>query len=380
MDWRPLVWVTGDAGTGKSTLQKLIRHVMGGEGAILQSTDATEASLRQFLLQSTVPVALDEIEAEAEGKKVQSVVKLARQAASGGVILRGGADHKGQEFKARSAFMFSSILVPPLLDQDISRIALLELMPLRRDETPPKIEPRHWSKIGRGLRTRIIDGWPRLHDTLEAYRMALARAGHSARGCDQFGTLLAMADLALYDALPSAERCELWADKLSATVIDEQTGQAADWQRCLNHLFAQPLDVYRGGERLTVGRWVMIGAGLVTDRETHEAERALRSVGLRVYGEKENAQLAVANVHAGLAALFEGTQWFAPAGQSGVWAQAMKRVPGSRSSGVLSFDFVKSRGRILPLKAVPGLLEEDEVSQGPQATATPHSPSDLNDF
>ncbi len=375
LDWRALVWVTGDAGTGKSTLQKLVRHVMGGDGAILQSTDASEAGVRQFLMQSTIPVALDEIEAEAHGNKVQAVVKLARQAASGGVILRGGADHKGQEFKARSAFMFSSILVPPLLDQDISRIALLELMPLRRGETPPQIEPRHWTRIGRGLRSRVIDGWQRLHETLEAYRQALARAGHAARGCDQFGTLLAMADLALYDEVPDAGRCDAWAERLSAAIIDEQTDQAADWQRCLNHLFGQAVDVYRGGERINVGRWILIAAGMDTSKEVHEAERALASVGLRVYGLKSSAELAIANSHPGLAQLFEGTQWHATAGQRGVWAQATKRIPGSETTGCLRFDLVGSRARKFPLSAVPALAEEV-----PRSAPASETDNDISEF
>ena len=383
LDWRPLIWITGDMGTGKSTLHKLIRHVMGGEGAILQSTDATEASVRQFLMQSTVPVALDEIEAEADGRKVQAVIKLARQAASGGVILRGGADHKGQEFKARSSFLFSSILVPALLDQDISRIALLELMPLPRDTPPPKIEPRHWLRIGRAIRTRVIDGWDRLHDTLELYRQALVAEGHPQRGADQFGTLLALADLALYDATPSPDRCQAWAQKLSATVIDEQTDKAADWQRCLNHLFGQQLDVYRGGERLTVGQYVLRAAELADgDYEPRAAQRALATVGIRVYGRKDCAELAIANAHPGLARCFEQTQWHAGAGQRGVWAQAIKRIPGSFSTGSLRFDLVGSRARRFPLRAVPAFLDDHEMQQAAQPDAAPNSEpdNDFNDF
>lgn len=380
LDWRPLVWITGDAGTGKSTLQKLLRYVMGGDGALLQSSDPTEAGIRQFLMQSTIPVALDEMEAEANGQKIQAVVKLARQAASGGVILRGGADHKGQEFKARSAFIFSSINVPPLLDQDISRIALLELMPLERGRSAPAIEPRHWLKVGRALRTRVIDGWERLHGTLEGYRAALARAGHSARGCDQFGTLLAMADLALFDDLPSAERCDMWAKKLSAAAIEEQTDQSADWQRCLNYLFAQQLDLYRSGERYTVGRWILIAAGWNQSDELHKAQRALASVGMRVYGERESAQLAIANGHDGLARLFEGTHWHAQGAQKGVWAQAMKRVPTAQPTPAIKFDGVVSRARRFALRAIPNFSEDDEMSQAPQAHATPHLPSDINDF
>lgn len=371
LDWRPLTWITGDRGTGKSSLQKIIRHVMGGEGAILQSTDATEASVRQFLMQSTVPVALDEVEAEADNRKVQSVIKLARQAASGGVILRGGADHKGQEFKARSAFLFSSILVPPLLDQDISRISLLELLPLERGTTPPDPDPRKWNKIGRQLRTRVIDGWDRLNDTMALYRQALSAAGHDARGCDQFGTLLALADLALNDGLPSSDRCDLWAEKLSAAAISEQTEEASDWQRCLNYLMGQTVDTWRSGERRSVGRWVMIACGMAEDDEINNANRALSSIGVRVYGRRENAQIAIANAHPGLSAMFEGTQWHASAGQRGVWAQATKRIPASQATGALRFDLVASRARQFPLRAIPALLAENE----PQATQEPATSS-----
>ncbi len=383
MDWRPLLWFTGDAGTGKSTLQKLIRYVMGGEGAILQSTDATEASVRQFLMQSTIPVALDEVEAEADNRKVLSVVKLARQAASGGVVLRGGADHKGQEFRARSSFVFSSILVPALLDQDISRIALLEMLPLKQGQTPPVIEQKQWLKIGRGLRTRILDGWPRLHETLELYRQALSIAGHNARGCDQFGTLLTMADLAMHDGIPDQARVTAWAAKLSAAVIEEQTDQSTDWQRCMNHLFGQTLDVFRSGEKLTVGRWILGAAGLEDEIDQKKAERALSSVGMRVYGKGESAQLAIANAHPGLSDLFRDSHWYASAGLRGVWAQATKRIPGSTATGMLRFDMVGSRTRKFPLKSIPNLFGDDEVleeAQPPQAPHSPDKPNPLDDF
>ena len=375
MDWRPLIWVTGDAGTGKSTLHKLIRHLMGGEGAILQSTDATEASVRQFLMQSTVPVALDEVEAEADSRKVLSVVKLARQAASGGVVLRGGADHKGQEFKARSSFMFSSILVPALLEQDISRIALLELMQLPRGNTPPEIEPRHWTRIGRGIRARAIAQWGRLHQTLELYRAALARAGHNARGCDQFGTLLTMADLAFGYGAPDEGRCEAWAEKLAAAAIDEQTDRVANWQQCLNHLFGQQLDVYRGGERHTVGRLILSAAGIEDAEEITKANRALSTIGLRVYGRKQGAQVAIANAHVGLALLFRDTRW-----ADGVWSQAMKRVPGSTaSSSSLRFDMVSSRARMLPLRAIPGVVDAESNGPAKDVAGPPDTP-DTSEF
>lgn len=358
LDWRPLLWITGDKGTGKSTVQKAIRLVMGGEGAILQSTDATEAAVRQFLMQSTIPVALDELEADADNRRAFSVIKLARQAASGGVVLRGGADHQGQEFRARSAFVFSSILVPPLLDQDISRIALLELEPLTRGETAPAIEPRHWNRVGRALRARILDQWPRLAPTLDLYRQALHEAGHDARGCDQFGTLLAMADLAMHDSLPDLARCDDWARRLRVEAINDQTDQSADWQRMLNHLFGQHLDIYRGGDRHTLGRWILAAAGLLEHPDPIRARAALPAYGLRLEGRGNTARLTIANGHPGLAGLFLGTHWHAGGGQKGVWSQAAKRIPGSTATGALRFDGVVSRGWAFTLSAVPNFFDE----------------------
>ncbi len=110
LDWRPLVWITGDKATGKSTLHQVLHAVFGDDG-ILSVSDVSAAGIWQKLGHSTLPVAIDELEAEEDNRKAQNVIKLARQAASGGVILRGGADHAATEFKARSCFLFSSILV-----------------------------------------------------------------------------------------------------------------------------------------------------------------------------------------------------------------------------------------------------------------------------
>lgn len=370
IDWRPMAWITGDKGTGKSTLQKLIRLVMGGEGAILQSTDATEASIRQFLMQNTVPVALDELEADVDNRKSLAVVKLARQAASNGVVLRGGADHQGQEFRARSAFLFSSILMPPLLDQDISRLAVLELAPLERGETAPKLEASEWRKLGRALQTQVLAQWGRLHRTLELYRQALSAAGHDARGCDQFGTLLAMADLALHDDAPTADRCDAWAKRLRAEVIGEQVDQSSDWQRCLNHLLGQHLDIYRSGDRFTVYQWIMAAAGLAEDPDMLKAQKALPSYGLKIEGRTDTAELVIANNHPMLAKLFEGTHWHAPAGQTGVWVQAIKRIPGSKATEAgVRFNGPKCRAYRFRLTVVPNFGHDPAPAPKPERSA-----------
>lgn len=365
LDWRPAGWITGDAGMGKSTLHHVIKAVMGGERGILSVTDATEAGIRQFVMSSTTPVAIDELEAEADNRRASAIIKLARQAASGSVVIRGGADHKGAEFKARSAFLFSSILIPPLMDQDLTRLAVFQLRPFEKDTVAPKIDRGEWSLAGAGLRRRVLDNWERLHETLETFRAALARAGHSARGCDQFGTLLALADLALHNDPPTVDEAEAWAKRLKASVVNDDMDLGTDWERMLSHLLSQPVDVHRGGSRYTVGQYVMAAANLPSAPEALDSPRAanntLGMLGLRVRLQRERAIIEIANMNSGLATLFKETRWQTPGGQTGVWTQAVRRIPGAQPAGAArSFAGSSSKAWAFPIQSVPSLLAKDD--------------------
>jgi hypothetical protein len=214
LDWRPNAWITGGSATGKSTLQKLLRAIHGG--AALATGNATEAGLRQLLKQQTLPVFFDELEASADNRKAQAVIELARVASSGDVVLKGGQNHEGAEFTVRSCFLFSSILLPPMPTQDKNRLALLELDPLAdlqidgKAPKAPTIDENELKDLGRQVRRRLVDHWHRVDDLVDRYRVALGAQGHTGRGGDQFGTLLAIADIMLYDQADEATILE-WA-------------------------------------------------------------------------------------------------------------------------------------------------------------------------
>jgi hypothetical protein len=360
LSWRPMAWVTGDKATGKSTLTDLIHAVMGGAGGIITATDVTEAGVRQRLMESTVPVWLDEAEAEDDNRRLQAVVKLARQASSGGMVLRGGAEHRGAEFKVRSAFIFSSILIPPLPDQDLSRLAVLQLRPLERGTTAPKVNGKYWGEIGKKLRRAIWDGWPMLHERLELYRAALTGAGHSARACDQYGTLLALADLVLTGGEPDAVTIDTWASALPARQVDEDKDQRADWERCVSHLLGQPIDVHRQGARHTVGEWIVRAAELPgwvqlgALGDVADARRHLRRWGIGIVKKGREAVLEVANRHPALEDLYRDTRW-----RDGVHRQSLGRVPGALApSGSRTMAGVATRVIALPVAALGWLLED----------------------
>lgn len=352
---RPIAWVTGDQQTGKSTLHNLLLALLG-EG-LVATGDTTSAGLYQRLGQSALAIAVDELEPDAENKRQSDLIKLARNAFSGTVVLRGGADHKGVEFQCRSAFLFSSILIPPLGAQDRSRMAILDLKPHEPGTKPPDLDAVRWRKVGQGLLRRLIDQWPRFDATLEAYATALARTGHDTRGCRQFGTLLAARDLLLSDVMPDEEVLGDWAERLSPAALGVEQ-EDSDAEKCLAHLLAAQPDAWRGGRRDSVAELIDQHVKMTDPATDMNLEGALATGGLRVIREADEWWLLVSNSHEGTRRLFDGTRWAGVAGLTGVWKQALQRLPGAKASKVARIAKAPQRATMVPvslcLEQMPG--------------------------
>lgn len=375
LKWRPAAWITGDRGTGKSTLQELIRDLLGD--ALVQSSDTTAAALWQHLGQDALPVALDEVESESDNRAMQRVIRLARQAASGGLVLRGGQDHTGMQFVARSSFLFSSIIVPSLRPQDRSRLAILELLDLPRDAVMPVISEDALSQAGRALRRRLLDGWPRFQQTLAIYRRELVDLGHGGRGVDQWGTLLACADLALHDRLPDSDSVRDWTEELAHTRLFEVQDETPDWRNCLDFLTTLTLDAFRNGSRQAVGSLIHIAAGgdpSPNDQTPEAANAVLKTYGLKVEKvmeadengfDRERYYLAVAQKNAALARLFDGTQWQVETGGSAPWVTTLRRCDQARNKKAVRFAGGPARAVLLPVDVV---LPEGDDDDRPAAS------------
>jgi hypothetical protein len=166
------VLLLGDRSTGKSTLQNDLKLIFGE--ALFHSSDTTAAGIYQRMKNDTRPIALDELEPGADGRKVDNVVQLMRDASSGAIGRRGSSDGVAGEFQMRSAFLFSAINNPLHQAQDLSRVATLRLSKLKPDMPPrPAINA---DTCGRMILAILMREWPNFPGRLEGYREALARA------------------------------------------------------------------------------------------------------------------------------------------------------------------------------------------------------------
>lgn len=351
LDHRPHIWLTGPTAAGKSELQKLVKAIL--DTWALQSNDATEAAIRQILGQDTLPVLIDEAEADNDAEKQKRIINLARLAATGGQIYRGGADHKGQTFVAQSCFMFSSIIHGQLQPQDRNRIVILDMEQVPPNAPDLKIDVKLWREAGRRMHRRMIDHWPRWSRTLADYTREIHACGFTGREQKLYGTLLAAADMLLWQVAPSQE-CEAnegdafgrhsrLVQRILPLLRQARSEGADDRARCVAHLTSYLLPAIAGQQQETVGKWLTKafypddignickwareklkghGLKLVTLTENAEGGR-----GTREAAQEDASEIFIAiagATNAGLTPLFRGTEW-----TGGSWSQSLGRLDGA---------------------------------------------------
>ena len=380
LGWRSHIYVTG--GTGKSSFNGkdgLCDRLLG-HGAI-RTGNATEAAVRQILREQTIPVIFDEFEPNAfNAHKLAAVLELARVASSGGEVHRGSSDHKAAEFVLNSCFQFSAILTPAMEPQDRSRFAILDLDPLPADARKLDLEAAQLPATGAVLARRMIDGWARWHETYLAYHDALMRTGHSSRSADTFGTLLAAADLALYDHL-DVDTIDDWAVQCAPVGLTEISSASADHDSCLTHLLTSTVQSRGGDARETIATWIGRAVGfpdpgrgeLEHPRDRQIARDKLGELGLKVvnarrladdgsgrarYGAVDHVAgsacyLAIAQAHRSLSELFGGTKW-----QAGAWSQTLARAPAAIRTVKAKFGRSSLTAVLVPIEL---MLEPEDV-------------------
>lgn len=380
LDWRPTFWNTGSRATGKSTFQNLLKHIHG-PGGLIQSTDTTKSGITSQIGHSSLPVAIDELEpGDDHTGKEKAIIELARVASSGGVWFRGSADQKGASGNVFSTMFFSSILIPgSMKEQDVSRLVILTLKELSKDAPPLNIRADTWRNRGAALKRLLIDRWPSWAQRLDLWREALAEVRITGRNNDNYATILAMADMALTEALPSAETLTGWAAKVARHIRADVDEIGSDATSVLTHLLSQQFDPFRRGERHSIATWLKAagmrpGAGrrlfgtqdgnaALSAEDTQElqqhakrANQTLASVGLRVVGTALEPSLFVATAQMqGLKDLFQRSVW-----AGGAWTQSLKRVPGAQpNQGPRYLDGQQTKGTVVPFAAMPGLMALD---------------------
>lgn len=330
LERRPVAFITGAEGSGKSTLQALLRVVMNE--ALIKTSNTTQAGIYQRLKQDSVAIMVDEMGDKEDTRTVDKILELARITYSGDSMQRGGKDGVGKEFSLNSSFLGSSIAKPATDSQDDSRMAVLMLR--ERDQAGGKLDVSHneLDAIGKHLLRRWFDWWPRWPQLQTAFRMMMIEAGHSDRACDTFVPLAAAAHVAVSDEMPAPPELLQWAawlapDKLAETATREKT-----WRRCFTHMLAAQPELWRTRHYKSVGAVLEAYKGkpdFVSDIEEYLPQMGLSISWPKAEAIKDfnNARLFVPAKHPALHGLFSGTPWAGRLAAPGPWVGVLRQMP-----------------------------------------------------
>jgi putative DNA primase/helicase len=345
MQWRPHVWLTASAGSGKSAILDRFIGILLESMALFPEGNTTEAFIRQQLRADAIPVIFDEAESneKADRQRIQNILSLARVASSSGrgVIGKGGADGTAQSFTIRSMFLLCSISTALKQGADQSRFAQLTL---RNPSYLPKPErTAHWSaldaditrlctaEMGHRLLLRMVGQIPIIRDSVAVFRRAAADRFDSQRQGDQYGTLLAGA-WSLANSRPATiEDAYQLIDANNWDAYTEQT--EADEDRCLQHILQHQVRV-ESEERIctrTLGELVEITNRhrLDNDVTTRQAHDALSRHGLKV-NEDQN-RLLISHTAKAIANILRETAW------GNGWSTVLSRLAGAERIAAVRF-------------------------------------------
>lgn len=239
LDWRTHIWVTGNSGSGKSTVVNNIASACIGDMAIYPLGETTEAGIRQMIGQDARPVIFDEMEGTDQSRsnsgdaRRQAIIQLMRMSSTTGKgrIMKGSAGHKATSFTMRSSFLVASIGVNLTEAPDLTRTMVLSLKPLSREAVPADREDAEWrwaemnrlsaripADLPHRLFARQVRLLPVLRKNIEMFREVIAEVLGNRRMGDQVGTLL-------------AGRCSLTSDKLMTHAECREYVNRFDWNR-----------------------------------------------------------------------------------------------------------------------------------------------------
>lgn len=368
MYWRPHIWLSGGAGTGKTWIMKHIISACAGQIASRPMSSTTEAGIRQNLGNDAIPVIFD----EAEGadipaqQRLQAIMELMRQASSetDGEIMKGSAGGKAMSFKIRSMFALASIGLSISQYADKTRISVLSLRSISEDEDQEENRRKFAALERQAAETITPDFVERLHaraismiPVIRANAKTFAQAGAAIIGQqrlgDQIGAMLAGAYALHSNKVISLEEAEKWMnaqDWEEESSLTEQRDEFMLLRRILES-FIKVMDNMGSTVDRSIGELIECATCSPECDPTIEkgkAGDALARHGVKVTADMQG--IVIANAHIMIAKILRDSPW--PQN----WGKILKRLPGCISHDPVSFAGAGTqRGTYIPVATINNL-------------------------
>lgn len=364
LDYRPHIYLTGEAESGKSTVfNKIIKPVIGKIGLFVDG-GTTEPAIRDMMGYDGRPLILDEGE---NSNAMLGVIELARKASTGSVVKKFGQ----RAFKARFAACFSAINPPVNKTADESRISFMVIKKNRKATAMQEYEAMLTAidecitpDFSSRLLARTLANMDSLQKNIAIFQKAFRRVTGGARASQQIGTMLAGLYLLSRTDVITAQAAEEWVKSYQwndHTIIDQES----DPIRLVQHLAGCLIRRSNGVEE-SVGDLI----NLATQAGDSFADSLLRKYGIAVKDER----VYVANRSQNLERLLKNTEW----GMK--WGRTLGEVEGATKERIVYFSAgIRTSAVSLPLS----LFSVDDMplfQQDSQPPETGYEPENQEEY
>lgn len=315
LHYRPHIYLTGEAESGKSTvLNEIIKPVLG---KIAMNVDGgtTEPAIRDMMKYDGRPLVYDEAE---PSPSMLQVLELARKATTGSTVKKYGQ----RAFKARFCACFSAIVPPVNKTADESRISFLVIKKNRSttamrdyDAMLDLIEQTITPEYSNRMMARTLENMDTLMANIKTFQRAARIITGGARASQQIGTMIAGLYLLGSKGKVTREDAEEWVKKhdwSDHTIVD----QPGDPIKLVQHI-ASSL-IWHNMKEQSVGDLIN---NVMVDRDT-ASDKILRNYGVLV--DQESGRVHIASSSHNLARLLKDTEWQIK------WSRTLSDVAGAQ--------------------------------------------------
>lgn len=360
LPWRTHCWITGNAGSGKTTVVNEIAGACLGDLALYPAGASTEAGIRQVIGNDARPVVFDESESTKNKEdRREAVIQLMRQSSSEtrGRIMKGSANHRAVSFTLRSAFLMSSIGVGLKEAADLTRTAILTVRPLEALTIKQMQEQeKQWKEFmaacaripantPQALLARQVNNLPTIRKNIGTFKEVISVTLGNGRLGDQLGTLLAGCYSLFRSGEASSKIAEAYLENYDWDEFTTVKTQREDLS-LLFHMMAHHahIDSSYGVQQRQLGELLEIVMGAQDQKIPREAAwETLCRYGIRWDETKGKGGVWIGLKVPKLHEIMQSSPYFEG------WSRVLQRHPyAEKSNGPLQFMGIKSIAIFLP--------------------------------
>jgi putative DNA primase/helicase len=332
LKWRPHLWITGAAGSGKTwVVGQLLLPMVAKEFGVHGKGTSTAAGVRNELDGSALPFVMDEMESDnqRQAETIEQILRLFREGSGGSdsATLHGG-DGGAKHWNFVSMGAFASIGAAMKHGADKSRFVIVDMttdkkmteeIRARRFKMLEKLQAETVTQsYARGFVSRTISIWPQVVAAIDVFVSSVSDLLKSRRDGDRIGTLLAGSWMVTHDTAPTAAEAAQFVSTLGIESMSTESLVSSDEVLCFEEIMAAKIEMDSTSSRRTIGSvlhiWYRNQINFMENADDDyekltlaEIKRALEQYGIKI--KTETGRLYIARNHPAIKRILRDTAW-----------------------------------------------------------------------